>query len=55
MMGAVGQAYQAIFAEGATLDELNDTKVNGLTAARANALALVYELVELATQEAALV
>lgn len=49
------QAFQAIFAEGATLDELEDAKVNGLAGARANALALVYELVELATQEAALV
>jgi chromosome partitioning protein len=49
------QAYQAIFAEGATLEELDPGKVNGVEGARTNALTLAYEIVEFATKELALV
>jgi chromosome partitioning protein len=49
------QAYQAIFAEGATLEELDPAKVNGVEGARTNALTLAYEIVEFATKELALV
>lgn len=38
------QAYQAIYAEGLTLDELDANSVNGLVAARENATALAAEL-----------
>jgi chromosome partitioning protein len=44
------QAYQAVFAEGATLDELSEAKVNGLAGAKDNALALAYELIEITTK-----
>lgn len=49
------QAYQAMFAAGATLSELDPAEVNGIEAAQANALALAGELIEALTQEAALV
>lgn len=47
------QAYQAMFAAGATLGELDPAEVNGIEAAQANALALAGELVEALTQDAA--
>jgi chromosome partitioning protein len=47
------QAYQAMFAHGATLDELDASEVNGIEEARKNALALAGELIELVSPEPA--
>jgi chromosome partitioning protein len=47
------QAYQAMFANGATLDELDPADVNGIGAAQDNALALASELIEVLTREPA--
>lgn len=47
------QAYQAIFATGLTLDELDEAHVNGLAAAKENALAIAGELVDLVMKEPA--
>jgi chromosome partitioning protein len=47
------QAYQAMFASGTTLDELDPADVNGIGAAQDNALALASELIEVLTREPA--
>lgn len=47
------QAYQAMFAHGATLDELDASEVNGIDEARRNAMALAGELIELVSPEPA--
>jgi chromosome partitioning protein len=47
------QAYQAMFANGSTLDELDPAEVNGIGAAQDNALALAGELIEVLTREPA--
>lgn len=47
------QAYQAMFANGSTLDELDPADVNGIGAAQDNALALASELIEVLTREPA--
>jgi chromosome partitioning protein len=47
------QAYQAMFAHGATLDELNGSEVNGIDEAKRNAMALAAELIELVASEPA--
>jgi chromosome partitioning protein len=47
------QAYQAMFAHGSTLDELNASEVNGIEEARRNAIALAGDLIELVAPEPA--
>ena len=47
------QAFQAMFANGSTLDELDPSEVNGIGAAQDNALALAGELIEVLTREPA--
>jgi len=47
------QAFQAMFANGSTLDELDPGEVNGIGAAQDNALALAGELIEVLTREPA--
>ncbi len=47
------QAYQAMFAHGSTLEELNTSEVNGIEEARKNAIALAGELIELVATETA--
>jgi chromosome partitioning protein len=47
------QAYQAMFANGSTLEELDPAEVNGIGAAQDNALALASEIIEILMQEPA--
>jgi chromosome partitioning protein len=47
------QAFQAMFANGSTLEELDPGEVNGIGAAQDNALALVGELIDVLTREPA--
>jgi len=47
------QAYQAMFAHGSTLDELDASEVNGIEEARRNAIALAGDLIELVAPEPA--
>ena len=47
------QAFQALFAHGATLDELDPAEISNLGAAQANALALAGELVDLVIEKEA--
>jgi len=44
-------AYKAVFVDKLALDELDPASVNGLDAARENAMKLAYELISVATSE----